>query len=51
MVLSSFFTSQLDCIFFIYGLALVVMAARCLALPYPLLFKGARNECFIAEAS
>ena len=51
MVLSSFFSSQLDYIFFVYGLSFVLMAAQCLALPDPFRFKGARNGRFIAEAS
>ena len=49
--MSSFFASQLDCVFFVYGLTFVLMAVQCLTLPDPLLFKGARNGCFIAEAS
>ena len=51
MTLSSLFAAQLDYIFFVYGLSFVLMAAQCLALPYPFRFKGTRNECFIAEAS
>ena len=51
MILSSFFASQLDFVFFIYGLTFVLTAAQCLALPDPFLFKGTGNVCFAAGAS